>query len=88
MNEYAPWLIAAMLLLSLSLIIGLLRALRGPTLQDRLPAVQLLGTGGVALLMLLSVLQVIPALLDVALVLALLTAVAAAALSRREISHD
>jgi multicomponent Na+:H+ antiporter subunit F len=48
-------------------------------------SVQLLGTGGVAVLLLLSPLLAIPALIDVALVLALLAAVAAAALTRREV---
>ena len=72
----------------LTLVIGLVRALRGPTLQDRMLSVQLLGTGGVAFLLLLAVLLGIPALLDVALVLALLAAVAAAALTRREVGHD
>jgi multicomponent Na+:H+ antiporter subunit F len=67
---------------------GLVRAMIGPSLQDRMLSVQLLGTGGVALLLLLSPLLAIPALIDVALVLALLAAVAAAALTRREIDDD
>jgi multicomponent Na+:H+ antiporter subunit F len=67
---------------------GLVRAMVGPSLQDRMLSVQLLGTGGVALLLLLSSLLAIPALIDVALVLALLAAVAAAALTRREIDDD
>jgi multicomponent Na+:H+ antiporter subunit F len=57
----------------------------GPSLQDRMLSVQLLGTGGVAVLLLLSPMLAIPALIDVALVLALLAAVAAAALTRREV---
>jgi multicomponent Na+:H+ antiporter subunit F len=61
------------------------RAMIGPSLQDRMLSVQLLGTGGVAVLLLLSPLLAIPALIDVALVLALLAAVAAAALTRREV---
>jgi multicomponent Na+:H+ antiporter subunit F len=72
----------------LTLGAGLLRALRGPTLADRMLAVQLLGTGGVGLLLLLSALLNTPALLDVALVLALLAAVAAAAITRRELGDD
>jgi multicomponent Na+:H+ antiporter subunit F len=67
---------------------GLFRALQGPTLEDRMLSVQLLGTGGVALLMLLAELLRLPALLDVALILALLAAVSAAALTRREVNHD
>ena len=81
-------MLVATLVLLLSLALGLLRALRGPSLEDRMLSVQLLGTGGVALLMLLAELLRLPALLDVALILALLAAVAAAALTRREVNHD
>jgi multicomponent Na+:H+ antiporter subunit F len=63
----------------------LVRALRGPSLEDRLTSVLLLGSGGVGLLFLLSVLLQVPALIDVALVLALLAAVVTVALTRREI---
>ena len=81
-------LLASTTLLLLTLGMGLVRAMVGPSLQDRMLSVQLLGTGGVALLLLLSPLLAIPALIDVALVLALLAAVAAAALTRREIDDD
>ncbi len=78
-------LLACTLVLLFTLLLGLARAVIGPTLQDRLLSVQLLGTGGVAVLLLLSTLLAMPALLDVAIVLALLAAVAAAALTRREV---
>ena len=81
-------LLASTTLLLLTLGMGLVRAMVGPSLQDRMLSVQLLGTGGVALLLLLSPLLAIPALIDVALVLALLAAVAAAALTRREVDDD
>jgi multicomponent Na+:H+ antiporter subunit F len=81
-------LIAGATLLLLTLGVGLVRAMVGPSLQDRMLSVQLLGTGGVALLLLLSSLLAIPALIDVSLVLAMLAAVAAAALTRREIDDD
>ena len=87
-SDPTPWFLVALLLLLLSLLVGLARALRGPTMQDRMLSVQLIGSGGVGLLMLMSVLQELPALLDVSLVLALLAAVAAAALTRREMGHD
>lgn len=77
-----------LLLLLLSIALGLIRALRGPTLQDRMLAVQLVGTGGVAVLLMLSALLQTPALLDVSLILALLAAVTVAALTRREVSRD
>ena len=80
-------LLPALPLLLLTLLLGLVRALRGPSLQDRLLAVQLLGTGGVAFL-LLAALTTAPALVDVALLLALLAVVAAVALTRREVKHD
>lgn len=80
-------LIPAMLLL-LTMVLGLLQALRGPSLQDRMLAVLLLGTGGVGLLLLLAFLLEQPALIDVALVLALLAAMSSAALTRREVSDD
>ncbi len=88
MSDYSQILLPASVVLLLTLGTGLLRALRGPTLADRMLAVQLLGTGGVGLLLLLSALLKAPALLDVALVLALLAAVAAAAITRRELGDD
>jgi multicomponent Na+:H+ antiporter subunit F len=81
-------LLTAALLLFVTLVTGLIRALIGPSLQDRMLSIQLLGTGGVALLILLGLLLDIEALVDTALVLALLAAVAAAALTRREKRHD
>ena len=59
-------------ILLLVLLAGLLRVMRGPTQADRMLAAQLFGTVGVAILMLLAVLQEQPALLNAALVLALL----------------
>ena len=88
MTTTSQILLAGTTLLLLTLGMGLVRAMVGPSLQDRMLSVQLLGTGGVALLLLLSSLLAIPALIDVALVLALLAAVAAAALTRREIDDD
>ncbi|MEJ2309924.1 MAG: monovalent cation/H+ antiporter complex subunit F [Gammaproteobacteria bacterium] len=84
MSDIDSLLLAAILLLLLTLATGLVRALLGPSLQDRMLSIQLLGTGGVGLLILLALQLDIPALIDVALVLALLAAVAAAALTRRE----
>ncbi len=78
-------LMTALGLLLLTLLLGLIRALRGPTLEDRLMSVLLLGSGGVATLLLLALLLAMPALLDVALLLALLGAVAAAAMTRRAV---
>ncbi|MCG6939330.1 MAG: multiple resistance and pH regulation protein F [Gammaproteobacteria bacterium] len=76
--------------LMLSLLLGLIRVLRGPEAGDRMMAAQLIGTTGVGMLLLLSLLLGQPALADVALILALLAAVAAAAFSgqQRETGND
>ena len=81
-------LMLAALLILLALAVGLARSILGPTLQDRMLSVQLLGTGGVALSLVMSALFATPALIDVALVLSLLAVVAAAALTRRETDND
>jgi multicomponent Na+:H+ antiporter subunit F len=52
--------------------LGLLRVLRGPGSADRLMAAQLIGSGGVAVLLLLSAAMQLPAIADVALMLAVL----------------
>lgn len=66
-------------LLLLTMAGGLLRVLRGPGEADRMMAAQLLGTGGIAVVLLLSAAWDLPAAVDVALVLALLAAFAAVA---------
>jgi multicomponent Na+:H+ antiporter subunit F len=77
------WLLGFASLLLTIMAVGLVRALRGPTPADRLLAVQLLGTAGIGVLLLLAKALALPALADVALVLALLAVVAVAALTRR-----
>ncbi len=81
-------LLLALIILLITLMIGLRRAWLGPTIQDRFSALLLLGTGGVASLLLLSVLMALPALIDVALVLALLAVVITVALTRTEVVKD
>ncbi len=88
MSDLQLFLLIPALLLLLTMVLGLVRALRGPSLQDRMLSVLLLGTGGVGLLLLLAFMLEQPALIDVALVLALLAAMTAAALTRREASDD
>jgi multicomponent Na+:H+ antiporter subunit F len=82
MTEFLAW---AALALMLSLLLGLIGVLRGPSSADRLMAAQLLGTTGVGLLLLLAPVLGSVALIDVALVLALLAVVAVAALTGREV---
>jgi multicomponent Na+:H+ antiporter subunit F len=69
------YLIVAIAIL-ISLGGGAYQALRGPTPGDRMLVMQLLGTGAVAVLILVGKATNDPALIDVALVLALLAAIA------------
>ncbi|GAB3381252.1 monovalent cation/H+ antiporter complex subunit F [Azotobacter armeniacus] len=75
-------------LLLLTMAVGLVRVLRGPERVDRLLAIQLIGTSGTAVLLVLAEWQTQPALVDVALLLALLAAVAVAALVQLGRGHD
>jgi multicomponent Na+:H+ antiporter subunit F len=67
-------LIVAFFLLC-NVIGGLIRVLRGPTPADSMLAAQLFGTTGVAILIVLAKPMKMPAVLDVALLFALLAAV-------------
>lgn len=53
------------------------RVLRGPEREDRIMGAQLIGTSGVAILVLLYLIDGQPGVLDLALLMALLTAFAA-----------
>ncbi|AHE97022.1 monovalent cation/H+ antiporter complex subunit F [Thioalkalivibrio paradoxus] len=78
------WLLETVaILLLLTLVLGLVRIWRGPTIADRMLAAQLFGTTGVGLLLVLAELQDDPALRDVALVLALLAVMAVLAFVAR-----
>ncbi len=70
--------LAAAALVLIFVAIGLIRILRGPQDADRMMAAQLLGTGGIAVL-LLAAGSGLAAAADVALTLALLAAFAAVA---------
>jgi H+/gluconate symporter-like permease len=65
--------------LVLMLALGLVRVLRGPGDADRMMAAQLIGTGGIAALLLLGAVSGEPAAINVALTLALLATFAAIA---------
>lgn len=73
------FLFAAALFVLATVALGLVRVLRGPGDADRMMAAQLLGTGGIAVLVLLGAAMGDPAVVDVALTLALLAAFAAIA---------
>jgi multicomponent Na+:H+ antiporter subunit F len=70
----ADFLLAAAGFVLATVALGLVRILRGPGDADRIMAAQLLGTGGIAALVLLAEANGVPAAVDVALVLALLAA--------------
>lgn len=71
------------LFLLLNLVVALVRAARGPTPADRMLTALLFGSTGVGVLVLLAQAMAIPALVDVALTLALLAAIAGVAFARR-----
>ena len=65
------------------LALGLVRILRGPGDADRMMAAQLIGTGGIASILLLGTVTGVPAAVDVALTLALLAAFASIAFVKK-----
>ena len=65
------------------LALGLIRVLRGPDDADRMMAAQLIGTGGIAALLLLGAVTDVPATVDVALILALLATFASIAFVKK-----
>lgn len=75
-------MILAVFLLA-NLVAALVRVMRGPTSADRLLAAILFGTTGVAVLLLLAGAGGGDALIDVALVFALLAAITGAAFAQR-----
>ena len=87
MHEF---LLIASLLLGLNLLLSLLAMFRQSGAFDRVLSVQLLGTNGVGLMLLLALTQNQNGLLDTALTLALLAAVVVIAFTRRdrENAHD
>ena len=80
-------LVLAVLLLA-NLLVALRRVLRGPTDADRMLTALLFGTTGVAVLLLLADAQQMPALVDVALVFALLAAVSGTVFTQRAWRED
>lgn len=80
--------LAIALVLLITMAAGLVRVIIGPSPADRMMAAQLLGTSGIAVLLLLAATLGIPALIDVGLIFALLAAVSVAAFTRRRIGQD
>lgn len=70
----AKFMLAAAGFVLAMVALGLVRIARGPSVADRIMTAQLLGTGGIAVLLLLSQAIPMPGVEDVALVLAVLAA--------------
>jgi multicomponent Na+:H+ antiporter subunit F len=68
------------------LALGLVSILRGPGDTDRMMAAQLIGTEGIAALLLLGTVTAVPAAVDVALTLALLATFASIAFVKKGLS--
>jgi len=83
MNDF---LTAAVGLILAMLALGLVSILRGPGDTDRMMAAQLIGTGGIAVLLLLGTVTSVPAAVDVALTLALLATFASIAFVKKGLS--
>jgi multicomponent Na+:H+ antiporter subunit F len=75
--------LAVALFLLANLVVALVAAARGPTAADRMLMALLIGTTGTGILVLLAQAMQLPALVDVALVLALLAAIGGMAFSKR-----
>lgn len=73
------FLLAAAGLILFTVAVGLARVLRGPSNADRIMAIQLFGTAGIASLLLIASATDVPGVGDVALSLAVLSAFAAIA---------
>ena len=80
MTEFLTVILGVILAL---LALGLVRVLRGPEEADRMMAAQLIGTGGIAALLLLGVVTGVPAAVDVALTVALLATFASIAFVKK-----
>jgi multicomponent Na+:H+ antiporter subunit F len=85
MADFLLWMAAFVVLM---VALGLLRVARGPGRAERMMAAQLLGTGAIGALLLLSAAVGEPAVVDVALTLALLSAFASIAFVKFAVVQD
>jgi multicomponent Na+:H+ antiporter subunit F len=76
------FLMSAAGLILLTVAVGLVRVLQGPTPADRMMSAQLMGTGGIAGMLLLAHASQVAAVVDVALVLAMVSGFAGIAFAR------
>jgi multicomponent Na+:H+ antiporter subunit F len=78
----ADFLIAAAGSVLATVALGLVRIFLGPARADRIMAAQLLGTGGIAVLLLLARAIPMPGMVDVAIALGLLAAFVSVAFAK------
>lgn len=78
------FLLIAVVMLALSLVVGLVTILFRTSAADWLLAAQLIGTVGISILLVLSVLLAQPALVDAALILAMLAVLVTAVFTHRQ----
>jgi multicomponent Na+:H+ antiporter subunit F len=83
----STFLLAAAVLLLLTIGGGLVRVGRGPTAADRMLSAQLFGTTGVAVFLVLAEAFDRPPLRDVALIVAILAALVMAAFVKHAVLH-
>lgn len=81
-TDFAPFFLGSILVLAVLTVFCLIRAIRGPKLADRIMAVNMIGAMTIAMIGLFSVLLEEPALLDVALIYAVISFVAVIVLSK------
>jgi multicomponent Na+:H+ antiporter subunit F len=84
----STYIMTAALVLMAGIAAGLIRVAIGPTPSDRMMAAQLMGTSGIGVILLLAPVLAVPALIDVALIFALLAAVAVTAFTRRRVTNQ
>ena len=85
MADFLQWMAAFVVLM---VALGLVRVARGPGRAERMMAAQLLGTGAIGALLLFGAATGEPAVVDVALTLALLSAFAAIAFVKSAVRQD
>jgi multicomponent Na+:H+ antiporter subunit F len=85
MADFLQWMAAFVVLM---VALGLVRVARGPGRAERMMAAQLLGTGAIGALLLFAAATDEPAVVDVALTLALLSAFAAIAFVKSAVRQD
>ncbi|MBK1645739.1 multiple resistance and pH regulation protein F [Thiocapsa imhoffii] len=81
-------ILIVILILMASVAAGLVRVAIGPTPSDRMMAAQLMGTSGIAVVLLLANVVEVTALIDVALIFSLLAAIAVTAFTRRRVQDN